>query len=252
MSTTLSPPPRLDDEPHLTLAGHLDELRRRLALSLAAWLIGVGVSLTQLDRLLGWLQHPAGVFLSGFAYFTPTEPLVAYLKVALLGGTLLAMPVFLAQGWGFIRGGLTWPERRLGRLFIWWGSAQFLLGAAVAYLVLVPAALRMLLSIGQGRLLPMLSIDRYLAFVTTLIFWCGVVFELPVVLALLARVGIVTTEWLRQQRPFAILVLVILAAIVTPTTDPVNLLLLAIPLILLYEFSILITRWMVPRPSPRT
>jgi sec-independent protein translocase protein TatC len=86
--------------------------------------------------------------------------------------------------------------------------------------------------------------------VTTLILACGLLFELPVVLVILARLGIVTPEWLRQQRPYAILVLVIAAALVTPTTDPINLLLMAVPLVLLYELSIQLARWTTPRAKP--
>ncbi len=235
------------DEPRLTVAGHLEELRRRLGISLAALLLAVALSFLHAERLIRWLARPAGGLLPQFAYFSPTEPLLAYLKVALLAGTVLAMPVLLWQVWGFIRSGLTGPERVSGMAFVWWGSVQFVAGVAFAYAVLLPAALHFLLGIGQGLLTPMISIDRYLAFTTTLLFWCGVVFELPVVLFLLAKLNIVTTEWLRQQRPYAILLLVILAAVVTPTTDPINLLLLAVPLLLLYELSILITRLAIRR-----
>ena len=167
----------------------------------------------------------------------------------MLAGLIIAMPVILGLLWGFIRSGLTSRERSLGLAFVWWGSAQFLAGAAFAYYGLLPVSLRFLLRIGERYLEPVISIDQYLSFVTTLVFWCGVVFELPVVLLILARLGIVTPEWLRQQRPYAILALVILAAIVTPTTDPINLLLMAVPLVWLYELSIVITRWAMRRYS---
>lgn len=235
------------DEPRLTFAGHLDELRRRLGLSLAALLLAVAASFLYVEPLIRWLARPAADLLPRFAYFSPTEPLLAYLKVATLAGIVLAMPVLLWQAWGFIRSGLTVRERAAGAAFVWWGSAQFAAGVAFAYVVLLPAALRFLLGIGQALFTPMISIDRYLAFTTTLMFWCGVMFELPVVLFLLAKLGIVTAEWLRQQRPYAILLLVIIAAVVTPTTDPINLVLLAAPLLLLYELSILLTRFAIPR-----
>jgi len=230
-------------EPSLTLAGHLEELRRRLGVSLAAVLIAAGISATQVERIIEWLRRPAEPFLVRFAYFSPAEPLGAYIKVAVLAGLILAMPVILSQLWGFVRSGLTPRERALGLAFVAWGSAHFALGAAFAYAVLLPVSMRVLLGIGRGTLEPVLSIDRYLAFVTTLVFWCGAVFELPVVLCLLSRVGIVTPEWLRQQRPYAILLLVIAAALVTPTTDAVSLLLMAGPLWLLYELSIVMARW---------
>ncbi len=236
----------------LTLAGHLDELRRRLGISLAAFLLATAVSWTQGDRLIAWLQDPAGFRLPRFAYFSPTEPLLAYLKVAMLSGCILAMPVLLWQAWAFIQSGLQPQERREGLLFIWWGSAQFLAGAAFAYFWLLPASLKILLGIGRDLLEPMISVDRYLGFVTALVFWCGLIFELPVVLVLLAKAGVVTPEWLRQQRPYAILVLFIVSAVVTPTTDPVSLFLMAVPLLVLYELSILVTRLAMPSPSGGT
>lgn len=231
-----------DVGPQLTLAGHLEELRRRLGVCLLALLAAIGLSAVWVERIIAWLSWPAEGLIPQFAYFTPTEPLVAYIRVAVLGGVTLAMPVMLWQLWGFVRSGLTAKERAAGLVFVGWGSLQFVAGAAVAYYTLLPAGLRLLLGIGEGSLTPVISIDRYLDFVTTLIFWTGLVFELPVLLVILAKLGIVTAEWLRQQRPYAILVLVIVAALVTPTTDPVSLLLMAVPLLTLYELSIVITR----------
>ena len=242
-----APTPHRDGEPRLTLAGHLEELRRRLGVSLAALFVAVGVSLVWVEWIIRWLQRPIVGRLPRFAYFSPVEPLMAYLKVALLSGLILAMPVILGQLWGFVRGGLTRREQSSGFALIVWGSLQFLGGAAFAYYGLVPVSLRFLLGIGSGMLEPVISIGQYLSFVTTLLFWCGLVFELPVVLLVLAKTGIITSEWLRQQRAYAILVLVIVAAVATPTTDPVNLLLMAVPLLLLYELSILITRVAIRR-----
>ena len=239
MTPQVESPP---EEPTFTLAGHLEELRRRLAISLGAVLVAVGISATQVERLIAWLKRPAEPLLSQFAFFSPTEPLLAYTKVVLLSGFILAMPIILSQLWAFVRPGLLPRERAYGLTFMWWGSAQFLAGVACAYYGLLPISLRVLLRIGRDSLKPVISIDQYLGFVTSIAFWCGVVFELPVVVWLLAKVGIVTAEWLRQQRPYAILVLVILAAIMTPTTDILTLLLMTVPMLGLYECSIILAR----------
>ena len=238
-----------DEQKSMSLADHLEELRRRLGLCLLAVLAATGASLVRISDLIAWLRQPAGAQLPAFAYFSPAEPLGAYLKVAALAGLALAMPVILWQAWAFVRGGLTPAERRWGLVFIWSGSGLFVAGLAFAYAVLLPMSLRVLLGIGAGTLQPMISIDRYLSFVVSLAFWCGVVFELPALLFLLAKLGIVTPEWLRQQRPYAILVMVVLAAIMTPTTDAVSLLLMAVPMVLLYEVSILVVR-VAFRPRP--
>ena len=235
-------------EPRLTLAEHLEELRRRLGVSLAALLVAVGISATQVERLIAWLRRPAEDLLPAFAFFSPTEPLIAYVKVACLSGVILAMPAILSQVWGFVRTGLTPKERSSGLAFVWCGSFLFAAGVAFAYVVLLPASLRFLLGIGRGTLEPVLSIDTYLSFVTSLAFWCGVLFELPALVFLLAKVGVVTPSWLRQSRPYAILAIVIIAALVTPTTDPVSLLFMAAPMALLYEVSIGLARVAAARP----
>lgn len=237
-----SRPPVAEPDVRLTFAEHLQELRGRLALCLAVLLAAVGVSFSQAEQIIVWLRRPVDGLLPRFAFFSPTEPLVAYIKVSLLSGLVLAMPVLLSQVWGFVRSGLSWRERYYGLAFVGWGSLLFAAGIAFAYFWLLPVSLHVLLGIGRGVLEPVVSIDTYLSFVTTLAVWCGVVFELPVVLFLLAKVGVVTPEWLRQSRPYAMLVLVIVAAVITPTTDPVNLLLMAVPMALLYEVSILVTR----------
>jgi sec-independent protein translocase protein TatC len=230
------------EEPRLTLAGHLEELRRRLGISLAVLLAAVGLSLTQAERIIRWLQRPVEGLLPQFAFFSPAEPLLAYLKVGVLAGLILAMPVLLGQLWGFVRTGLTPQERSWGAAFVCWGSIQFLAGAAFACLVVLPLSLRVLLGIGRDVLVPVVSIDRYLAFVTSLVFWCALAFELPVALFILAKAGIVTPEWLRQQRPPAVLVIAIIGALATPTTDPVTMLLVSLPLMLFYELAIVLTR----------
>ena len=172
--------------PTFTLADHLEELRRRLGIGLAALLLAAWVSFSQVERIILWLYRPAEPSLPRLAFFSPTEPIVAYVRVAVLAGLLIAMPVILGQVWGFVRSGLTARERSSGAWLVGWGSLQFLLGAAFAYYVLLPLSLRVLLGIGRWYLEPMISLDHYLSFVTTLIFWSGLVFELPVVLVGLA------------------------------------------------------------------
>lgn len=226
----------------LSLAAHLEELRRRLGWSLFALLGATAVAASQTDLLIEWLRMPAGDALPLFAFFSPTEAFIAHVKVAVLGGLLLSLPFILGQAWLFIRRGLTRRERAQGLAFVGWASALFLAGAAFAYAVLLPVSLQFLLGIGQAYLEPVISIDRYVTFVTSLIFWSGIAFELPAVLVLLSRLGIVTSEWLRQQRPYAVLIIVIVAAVATPTTDIITLLLLALPLTALYEASVWLTR----------
>lgn len=243
---TSSPPPQ---ERVLSVVGHLEELRRRLGLCLGAFLIASGIGVWQAPQLIEWLQRPADSWLPRLVFFHLTEPLVAYLKVGVLAGLAMTMPLLLWQVWLFVRPALAIDQRRFGRQFVWWASAQFLAGLAVAYYVLLPLSLRVLVGLGEALFEPVISVDAYLSFVTGLLGWCGLLLELPVVLVVLAKVGIVTPEWLRQQRPYAVLVLVIVAAVATPTTDPVSLCVMALPLLGLYELSIVMARWAIP-PKP--
>ena len=242
MSTTSSDTPSNPTDQPVSFVQHLEELRRRIGVCFLAFLVAAGVGFWQAEGLLAWLRVPAGPLLPSFVFFAPTEALGAYLKVASLAGLAISMPVLLWQAWSFVRPGLLPRERSLGAVFVGWGSVLFVAGGAFAYFVLLPASLRILLGVGRGLLQPMISVERYLAYALGLIGWCGVVFELPVVVYLLAKVGIVTPEWLRQQRPLAILGLVVAAALLTPTTDILNQLLVFLPMIVLYEISIPLAR----------
>jgi sec-independent protein translocase protein TatC len=230
-----------------TLSGHLEELRARISISLLALVAAACAGFSQAERLIEGLKAPAGDLLPQFVFFAPTEAFGAYLKVAGLAGLVAAMPVILWQAWLFVRAGLTPQERSWGFGFVVAGSALFALGIAFAYTVLLPASLRILLGIGRGQLVPVISIDAYLTYVITLLGWCGAVFELPAVIFILAKVGIVTPEWLRQQRPTAILTLVIAAALLTPTTDMFNQLLMTVPMVALYEISIPLAKLAAPK-----
>jgi len=261
-STLQKRPPHLDDRPasRLTLVEHLDELRWRLALCLATLFVTGTLALWNAERLIAWLRRPIGIWPLRLAYFSPTEALGAYLTVGVWGGLILALPVILYQAWMFVRPALTWRERSAVLAWLGWGSALFLGGAAAAYWLVLPKLLRFLLSIGSPSLQPVLSVRQYLSFVLSVVISCGAVCELPLVIALLTRLDVVTPQSLRRFRPLALLALVIAAALLTPTTDAFTLLLAMIPLAALYELSIAISRLVaasttrppIPPSPPRT
>ncbi len=232
--------PRPSEFTSLTFTEHLEELRRRLGSCLALLLISSCVGFRYAARLIEWLKRPAGTLLPRLAFFSPTEALAAYMKVAVVCGFALALPVLLYQVWAFVRPGLTWRERYYGIVVIGWGSILFALGVAFAYGVCLPMFLEFLLSLGGSSLEPVISISRYLSFVLGVMLTCGVLFELPLLVVVLTRLGIVTPELLRRHRGLALLVLVIVAAVVTPTTDALSLILTTIPLCVLYEVAILV------------
>lgn len=222
----------------LSVLQHLEELRKRILICLAAVTLGTVVSLAWAGRVIEWLKRPAGEALPRLAFFSPAEGVLAYLKVAATAGFILAMPVILHQVWVFVRPGLSNRERRFGLLFIGWGSLSFSGGLAFAYWVLLPASLRFLLSFGSDSLVPMISVSQYLGFVTTVLLAAGFTFEMPLAIFLLARLGMVSPRFLRRQWRLAVVGMMVGAALLTPTTDAVTMLLLAAPMLLLYEVSI--------------
>ena len=232
----LLPPERL------TLREHLEELRRRLLLVVATAAVAAIVAFAYAERLIHWLKAPAGDQLPRLAFFSPTEALTATMKVAVFCGAVAALPVALTQLWAFVRPALTPKQHRYGVAFVWWGSILFVAGAAVAYYVMLPLFLNFLLGFGRSYGEPIISLNQYLSFVTGIMLACGAVFELPLVVFLLTRVGLVTSQALQRQRGLALIVLLIVAAILTPTTDAVSLLIFTGPLWLLYEASIFVAR----------
>jgi len=230
---------------------HLGELRKRIMWSLGAVLVGVAVTLNFTDRLMKFVRRPFDVAAPGqkLVFLTPTEAFWVYMKVALIAGMVLAMPMILYQIWAFIAPGLYAHEKRYAAPFVIIGSVFFLLGAAFAQLVVIPFAMRFLVSFPGADLAPMISINAYVDFILKFTLAFGVVFELPVVITLASRMGLVTPQWLARNRKYAILVNFIIAAVLTPTPDIFNQTLMAGPLIVLYELGIISARLFGRRPT---
>ena len=247
MASAEEHPQHARNERRLSIVGHLEELRKRLWGCLAVIILASMISFAWTGQLIEWLKRPAGPALSRFAFFSPPEAFMAYMKVAITVGLFLSAPMILAQGWAFISPGLTARERRYGFGFIWWGSALFFAGGAFAYWALLPVSLRFLLSFGHGQLEPVISISQYLSFTTMVILSCGLAFQLPLVMFVLARLGLVSSTMLRQKWRHAVIAIVVAAAILTPTTDVATLLLLAVPMLALYELSIWVTGFSASR-----
>jgi sec-independent protein translocase protein TatC len=165
-----------------------------------------------------------------------------YVKVVLVAGLILGMPFALYQLWRFVAPGLYEHERRRVRWMTLWTSLCFLLGVAFAYGVLLPGMLRFAAGFSSESVRTVVDITEYYGFVTTTLLVMGVVFELPVLLGVLAWLGLVRAEFLRRYRRHAIVVILIIAAVLTPTPDPVNQLIFAFPLWVLYEVGIGVVR----------
>lgn len=224
----------------LTIIEHLEEFRTRLVISAIALVVTTGLSLIFTGRFMEFLLVPSGGIKPVF--LKPTEMFITYFKVALIGGAALAMPVIVYQLIRFIVPGLKPNEKRYLYMVVPATTLLFILGLSFAYWVLLPFALRYLLTFGGDIASAMISIGEYISFVTTLMLWMGLAFELPIVIVFLAKLRVVTYKQLRGYWKYALVGAFLVAAVITPTPDPFNQTLVAVPLYLLYEVGVLFAR----------
>ena len=220
---------------------HLEELRWRILWSLLAVLVGTIVGWVLLDRIdiIEILKRPIAPYLPGgrLVFTSPAEPFMLTLKVAFALGGLLASPIVIYQIWAFLAPALYQREKKLVMPSLAVGVVLFLGGAIACYQWLLPAALKVLLNFQRSDLTAMITIDRYFGMAVPFVVGCGLVAELPLVVTILASLGLVTPQFLGRQRRYAIVIAAFLAAILTPP-DAVSMMLMLGPLLLLYEVSI--------------
>ena len=228
------------------LRSHLQELRRRLLISVLAVLVGVGLALAFYKPILQVLIHPIEPKLAELGttlVFTEvTEMLAVVMKTSLIAGLVVGSPVVMYEIIMFVTPGLTTKERRYLFIFLPGALLAFACGVVFGYFVLLPPALRFLLSFGSEIAAPMIRIGNYVNVVVMLLFWIGISFETPLVMLLISKIGLVSYRGFARFRRYWILVAFLLGAVITPTFDPVNQSLVAIPLIVLYEVGILLAR----------
>ena len=224
---------------------HLDELRSRILTSLAFFVLAFFVCFNFSGQLLSWLIRPAG----HLVFTAPGEAFGAHVTVAVTAGFVLSFPFILYQLWMFAAAALKPHERRFIVFFGPLSLLFFLSGVAFAFFVAVPLAYRFLMGFASSDLVPMVSVGNYMGFLGNMVAAFGVAFELPLVMAFLAKIGIATPEFLRQKRRHAIIIILIVAAVLTPP-DVASQLLLATPMLALYELGIIFTRMFYRHGEP--
>jgi sec-independent protein translocase protein TatC len=234
------------EEGKMSFLAHLGELRYRIMVCLAAVGVGFAVTFSYSDRIIDWLARPMPVKL---AFLEPTEPFWVNMKVAMVSGALLVLPVLLYEVWAFVAPGLLPKERKFALPFVVISTLFFYIGATFALTVIIPFAVKFLVSYRTENLVPTISVNRYVDFVLKFTLAFGVVFEVPLAITLGSRLGLVTPAFLARHRKYAILICALAAAILTPTPDAFNMLLMAGPMYLLYEAGIVAARLVSPRPS---
>lgn len=232
------------------LRKHLEELRWRLLVVVIAVIIGAVVSVVFFQPLVDVLLEPGQGYLSdtgGPIYTEVTELLGVTVKVALLGGLVLALPVLTYQVVAFVSPGLTRREKTYLMSMTPAALLCFAAGAAFAYFVLIPPMLAFLLTYGSDVATPMIRISNYVNLLITLVFWMGVIFETPLIMFTAAKAGVVSPDAMARARRLIIVLAFLLGAMITPTFDPLNQTLVALPFLVLYEVGLRLARFAKPR-----
>lgn len=231
------------DDKRQPLHMHFDEIRKRLLICFFFLAVFSVLCFVLMEPLLDFLKRPAGEDLKQLAVFSPTAAIVSFLTVAVSGGLILSTPIFLFQVWMFILPALEPKSQKKGLVFIGSGTLLFLSGACLSYLLLLPASLRFLLSVGKEDLVFLISVDAYVSFVLLLILGGGFIFEMPMLIYVLAKLEILTADQMLRGWKMAIVLVLFGAAFLTPTPDGFNMMLMAMPMFVLYLLSISVAKF---------
>jgi sec-independent protein translocase protein TatC len=231
--------PAEEELSRMSLIDHLEELRKRIMWSIVSLAVTFGPCWAYREEIVSFLSRPLRLAQPDLklAFLKVTDPFIMYFKVAGLGALFLASPFILYQLWQFVAPGLYRKEKMYAIPFIASATFFFLTGGAFGYYVAFPAAVQFLLGMGK-QFSPVITIDSYFSFLITVILGLGLMFEMPIVIIVLAMIGIVRPQFLLRQWRYAVVIIFIVAAIITPTPDVVNLCLWAMPGVALYFLGV--------------
>lgn len=233
----IEPPRPAGEMPFLE---HIEELRRRLLKSLLAVIVLAGASFYFSDEIVAFFIAPLGGVKLHVTEVTGSFS--AYLKISLIAGIIAALPYIFYQLWAFVAPGLYEHEKRWVIPFILIATVLFLAGAGFCYYFVLPFALAFLIGFSGDLLSPIITVNSYISFSSMLLLAFGFSFEMPIIAFLLGKLGVITSGFLARGRRIAIVLILIASAVLTPTPDVVTQLLLAVPMYLLYETSIVVVR----------
>jgi sec-independent protein translocase protein TatC len=243
----------------IPITEHLDELRKRIIISLIALVISFGICFYFSETIFKLLVLPLNSTLKfslkmpfviikntnpsqGLVFLAPAEALWMHIKISLISGFVISSPIIFYEAWRFVSPGLLTKEKKYALPFVIITTSLFLMGAVFCFIIVLPFAIKFLLTYKTETIKPMLSVGRYIDFCLKFIIAFGAIFQLPVILVFLTKTGIVTPDFLSKNRKYAILLAFVIAAILTPTPDAFNQTIMALPMILLYEAGIWASR----------
>jgi sec-independent protein translocase protein TatC len=224
---------------------HLHELRIRLTKSAYGILAGMIACWTYSELIFNYLREPIAQYLDkgGLVYTAPMDKFMAHLKISFVCGLLLTSPFWLYQLWSFIAPALYKKERKMAAGFVFFGTLQFVMGLAFSYYVVLPMAFEFLMNFGGQIDRPMITIDAYLGFLVHTAVVFGLCFQMPVIIAFLGLIGVVSQRFLREKRRYAVMIISVIAAFAAPP-DALSMILLLVPMCLLYEVAIIIVGYL--------
>ncbi len=232
-----------DAEGNMSILRHLEELRIRIIRSLIAIAVGSAVSYFYIEDIMHYLTLPTG----RLYYLQPAEAFFTYIKIAIFAGFLLALPVVFYQAWKFILPALTVRERTVIGILVPSSVLLFFAVLAFSFFLVLPAALQFFMGFGSESLQPMFTLHQYFDFVLAFILPFGAVFELPLLVIVFAKLGFISSKFLQSKQRIVIFLAFVVGAVISPTPDIFTQSMIAVPLILLYELSYLVVRFVLRR-----
>lgn len=229
------------DDGSMSILAHLEELRWRLIRSIIAVIVCSGICYYFIEDIMAFISQPVGKLY----YLQPSEAFFTYLKVSICCGFILALPIVFYQLWCFVLPALTIKERYIAAIIVPSSVILFLSGLAFSFFLVMPAALKFFGGFGSESLLPMFSVARYFDFLFSFILPFGFVFELPLVVVIAAKLGLLSSKFLGEKQRYVIFFSFVIGAIITPTPDIFTQTMIALPMIVLYELSYLIVRFIL-------
>ncbi|KWT92771.1 twin-arginine translocase subunit TatC [Candidatus Magnetominusculus xianensis] len=257
----------MENENKMSLFDHLGELRKRIMISLAAVLVVFILTFNYSEMILKTLVmpienkmvfslhypfigfEPSGIKQKTLVFTEPSEAFWMHCKISLVAALMIALPVVLSQIWLFIEPGLIEKEKRLVIPFITGGTVLFMIGAVFCFYIILPFAFGFLMTYKTENLTPMITVGKYIDFTMKFLLAFGVIFELPIALLVMTKMGFVTPQKLGKARRHIVVVAFIVASVITPTPDAFNQMLMAVPIIVLYEIGILASRLIKVKPT---
>ncbi len=230
-------PAEEEELPRMTLLEHLDELRRRILRTLVVVFVAFFACFAFAEQIYEVLEVPIRPHVDKLAFLRITDPFIVYIKVALLAAIFLTSPYLVSQFWGFISPGLYRREKRYAIPFIFFGSFFFLAGGLFGYFIAFPFAVDFLINLGDN-FQPVITIDFYLNTLINILLGLAVMFQLPIIIFMLSQLGVVTPRFLMRHFRWAVLIIVVISAAITPTPDVVNMTIVAGPTLLLYLLGV--------------